>query len=203
MPKLSPEVRSQRRARLIQAAQRRIAVHGYRDTTIDDVCAEAGVSKGAFYGYFHTKQDLLLGLLEAETEALAEVIDELAAGRLPAGEGIRQFTRAMLRVGDDPARVQLRADLWAALSADPVVRDRFAETVDRRRQVLRTWIVMAIRGGEISIAESRANALASILLALAEGLMLHRALDLGGFRWENIGAVLDELLSGIDAKERR
>ena len=198
MPKISPELRSQRRRRLMAAAQRRIAAHGYRDTTVDDVCAEAGVSKGAFYGYFETKHDLLLALLEEETVALLDVICELAGAEPATPEGIRRFTHAMLRVGDDPSRVQLRADLWAAMASDPVVRDAFAATVDRRRARLRSWIAGGIAGGQIRVPDEKANALASILLALADGLMLHRGLDQRGFRWENIRAVLDLMLTGLE-----
>ena len=50
----------------------------------------------------------------------------------------------------------------------------------------------------MAIDERRANALASILLALTDGLMLHRALDPTGFRWQNIRAVMDALIAGID-----
>jgi len=104
----------------------------------------------------------------------------------------------MLRLADDPARVQLRADLWSALATDPVVRDRMAEAVSRRRLVLREWIVRSIRAGELAPDERRANALASTLLALTDGLILHRALDPTGFRWSNIRAVMDALLAGIE-----
>jgi hypothetical protein len=94
--------------------------------------------------------------------------------------------------------VQLRADLWSELAADPIVRARFAETVERRRQVLREWITRSIDAGDLGIEQRRANALASILIAMADGLMLHRALDPRGFRWSNIRAVLDALIAGID-----
>jgi len=198
MPRITEEVRADRRQRLIEAAWRRIAAAGYYETTVDDVCAEAGVSKGAFYGYFATKQELFLALLDAETDTLNEAATELTAQELSGAERVRQFTQTMLQVGDDPARVQLRADLWAALAADPVVRGRFAEAVERRRSVLREWITYSIKSGDLTIKESQANALASILIALADGLMLHRALDPRGFRWANIRAVMDALIAGID-----
>jgi len=35
---------------------------GSSELTVDDVCAEAEVSKGAFYGYFSSNQDLLIAL---------------------------------------------------------------------------------------------------------------------------------------------
>jgi AcrR family transcriptional regulator len=201
MPRITEQVRADRRQRLIDAAWRRIASAGYRETTVDDVCDEAGVSKGAFYGYFATKQDLFLALLDEETEALNAVAAALAASDITGAERVRRFTQAMLRVGDDPARVQLRADLWSALSSDPAVRQRFVEAVDRRRSVLREWITHSIDAGDLGIEAHRANALASMLIALADGLMLHRALDPTGFRWSNIRSVLDSLIAGIDRSQ--
>ncbi len=198
MPRISDQDRAVRRQRIVDAAWRRLATNGYHETTIDDVCDEAGVSKGAFYGYFDTKQALFLALLEEETEALNGVAGELAEQELPGAERVRRFVQAMLEVGDDAGRVQLRADLWAELAGDPVVRAAFAETVARRRTVLREWISKSIDAGDLGIEPRRANALASILIAMADGLMLHRALDPQGFRWSNIRAVMDALIAGID-----
>lgn len=199
MPRISEEDRVIRRQRLVDAAWRRLATSGYHETTVDAVCDEAGVSKGAFYGYFATKQDLFLALLDEETEALNRVAADLAERDLSGAERVRRFTQAMLKVGDDPGRVQLRADLWSALAGDPVVRNRFAEAVEDRRAVLREWITRSIRAGDLRIGEQRANALASILIALADGLMLHRAVDPRGFEWSNIRAVMDALVAGIDS----
>jgi TetR/AcrR family transcriptional regulator, transcriptional repressor of aconitase len=203
MPRITDQDRAARRQRLVDAAWRRIAENGYRETSVDNVCDEAGVSKGAFYGYFATKQDLFLALLEQETDALVGVAAELADQPISGAERVRRFTQAMLRVGDEPGRVQLRADLWSAMAADPVIRDRFAETVDRRRRVLRDWIVRSIRAGDLTIEERRANALASILIALTDGLMLHRAVDPTGFRWSNIRSVMDSLIAGIEQAGRQ
>jgi TetR/AcrR family transcriptional regulator, transcriptional repressor of aconitase len=199
MPRISEHDRSVRRQRIVDAAWRRLGTTGYHETSVDDVCDEAGVSKGAFYGYFSAKQDLFLALLEEETVALNGVAAELADEHVPGAERVRRFMQAMLEVGDNAGRVQLRADLWSELAGDPVVRDRFAEAVERRRTVLRDWITRSIEAGDLAIDPRRANALASILIAMADGLMLHRALDPRGFRWTNIRAVLDALLAGIDS----
>jgi AcrR family transcriptional regulator len=198
VPRISDDARAERRQRIVDAAWRRLASSGYHETTVDDVCDEAGVSKGAFYGYFATKQDLFLALLEEETLALNGVAAELSAQELSGAERVRRFVQAMLEVGDDPGRVQLHADLWSELAADAVVRDRFAVAVERRRAVLREWITKSIEAGDLGIEARRANALASILIAMADGLMLHRAVDPTGFRWPNIRAVLDALVAGID-----
>jgi hypothetical protein len=70
-----------------------------------------------------------------------------------------------------------------------------AATTDRRRALVRGWIEDGVASGEL--IQIPANALASILLALADGLVLHRVLDPGGFRWVNISRALEVLLAGL------
>jgi TetR/AcrR family transcriptional regulator, transcriptional repressor of aconitase len=197
MPKLRPEIRSERRQALIDAAWRCAAVQGFRDLTVDDVCVEAGVSKGAFYGYFEQKQDLLLALLEDDAAALDRELQRITSATTSGVERVRAFAQAMLARGEDPARVQVRADLWADLLTAEVVRARLAEVTQRRRELVRGWIEESVASGEL--VEIPANALASILLALADGLMLHGALDPSGFRWRNIRRAIDVLLAGLEA----
>ena len=110
MPKIRPETRVERRQLLIDAAWRCAAVRGFRDLTVDDVCAEAGVSKGAFYGYFTQKRDVLLALLEDDAAALDGELERITQGNVSSVERVRRFAQVMLARGDDPARVQVRAD---------------------------------------------------------------------------------------------
>ncbi len=201
MPKLTETTRAARRQDLVDAAWRSIARTGWRDLTVDDVCAEAGVSKGAFYGYFDRKQDLLLALLEDETARLDQLLVDLRAGDQPASVQLRQLARTMLEHAADPARVQLRADLWAALSSEPGVRDRFAAAVAAQRADLRALVEAGVASGELTAVP--ANALASILLALTDGLMLHGGLDQAAFRWQNIYHAVDAVLDGLRPADRQ
>lgn len=197
MPKLRPETRVERRLELIGAAWRCAARRGFRDLTVDDVCAEAGVSKGAFYGYFAQKQDLLLALLEDDADALDLELERVTQASRSGVERLRRFARAMLARGEDAARVQVRADLWSELLTEEGVRERLAVVTQRRRELVRGWIEEAAASGEL--AAIPANALASILLALADGLTLHRALDPDAFRWSNVRRAIDVLLAGVEA----
>jgi len=197
LPKLRPETRTERRQLLIDAAWRCAAVQGFRDLTVDDVCAEAGVSKGAFYGYFDHKQDLLLALLEDDSAALDSELEAITRTSSSGVKRVRRFAQAMLARGEDTARVQVRADLWADLLTEQAVREQLALATQRRRELVRGWIEEAIASGELGAIP--ANALASILLALTDGLMLHGALDPGAFRWANIRRAIDMLLAGIAA----
>jgi TetR/AcrR family transcriptional repressor of nem operon len=46
------------RAKLLDAAMRLLREKGYNATTVDDLCAAAGVTKGAFFHHFQSKEDL-------------------------------------------------------------------------------------------------------------------------------------------------
>jgi AcrR family transcriptional regulator len=195
MPRITPGVRSERRQHIIEAAWRCVARKGFGDLTVDEVCAEADLSKGAFYGYFASKQALLLALLEEDAAVLDRLLERLDATSISNVERLRRFTRAMLERGEDPAQVQVRADLWAAMLTEKAVRARFSATVRRRREVLRGWINAATAAQEL--VDIPANAFAAILLALGDGLTLHAGLDPAGFRWPNIRKALDVLLGSL------
>ena len=62
------------RAKLMAAGEESFARMGIRRTTVDELTRAAGISKGAFYSFFDTKESLFLALLEDhEIRAHAEV----------------------------------------------------------------------------------------------------------------------------------
>lgn len=54
------EAQHQSRAKLLEAALSVIRTKGYAATTVDDICAKAGVTKGSFFHHFKSKEDLVL-----------------------------------------------------------------------------------------------------------------------------------------------
>src|SRR5450755_2481076 len=52
--------RTDTKIRLLDAALRTIRTKGYGASTVDDICHAAGVSKGSFFHYFTSKEDLAL-----------------------------------------------------------------------------------------------------------------------------------------------
>ena len=139
------------------------------------------------------KQELLLALLEDDSAALDAELERITREASSGVQRVRRFAQAMVARGEDSAGVQVHADLWADLLTEDVVRERLAGSTQRRRELVRGWIEEAVASGELVAIP--ANALASILLALTDGLMLHRALDPGGFVGERRRAI-DVLLRG-------
>ncbi len=200
IPKIGNAVREQRKRSLLDAAWSCAARKTFTDLTVDDVCEEAGMSKGGFYGYFKSKQELLLALLEDDNARLGEYASELESAPGPVTKRLRDFSEAMLKLAKDPARVQVKADLWSAMLTDRQVRERFSEVIDQRRALLRGWIEEGIESGELQ--QVPANATASILLALEDGLVLHGSLDPGAFKWPNVSRAIEVLLDGLRAKPK-
>ena len=197
MPRIGLARKTQRREQIIDAAWRCAATMGFRDMTVDDVCGEAKLSKGAFYGYFEQKRDLLVALFEDDARRLDELMDDLER-RIPGNrDRLRVYTQSVLARSSDPSLVQVRADMWSAMLTEKELRSAFATSMQARRVRLRSWIEDAMAAGEL--VDIPANAFASILLALSDGLLLHGSLDPHAFRWINISKALDVLLSGISS----
>src|SRR5581483_4574058 len=84
---------AERRGLIESAAARLFAERGFQDTTVEEICAAAGVSKPMLYRHFDAKQELCMRLLERRR-------DELAAaplGRFLESEGtVEQRLEAMI-----------------------------------------------------------------------------------------------------------
>jgi TetR/AcrR family transcriptional regulator, fatty acid metabolism regulator protein len=126
-------VASTTREKLLQSAMQVFAAKGYHGTTVDDIVAASATSKGAFYHYFASKQDIFLilvdalaGLVEAgaetaiagETEALAKVEGALRVV-LETAEAQRDLVKILLveAVGLGAEFEQKRLDIHRRFAA--------------------------------------------------------------------------------------
>ena len=79
--------RERTRAALIGAAARLVAKKGFERTSLEDVAAEAGMTRGAIYGNFKNREDLFL--------AVAQTLWAPVAPPLTAGASVRQQMREL------------------------------------------------------------------------------------------------------------
>ncbi len=100
----------QRRADLLAAGQALFLAKGIAGTSLDDITQRAGVSKGLFYLYFPSKEDLVLALREQFSRELAERMraaaeavtvgaGQASTGRASAGSGWADRLDACVRAG--------------------------------------------------------------------------------------------------------
>lgn len=78
MPKLKPDVQRARSEHILEAAERCFARAGFHRTSIHDICKEAGISPGALYVYFDSKEALIAGISERDRAEFAERLAMLA-----------------------------------------------------------------------------------------------------------------------------
>jgi AcrR family transcriptional regulator len=116
--------RAARRAGLLAAAARRFEEVGYEATTMADIAADAGISKGATYLYFPSKESLFLKLLLLDFgEWSAAVAERLESSR---GRSTRSVARALAVELDSRPRLLslltlLHPVLEAGADADSIV----------------------------------------------------------------------------------
>jgi AcrR family transcriptional regulator len=77
VPKISPAHEQQRRTQILQAAMACFARQGYHATSIDDVVGESGLSVGAIYSYFPSKEDLFLALSDHRSDQTLAYLNDL------------------------------------------------------------------------------------------------------------------------------
>jgi TetR/AcrR family transcriptional repressor of uid operon len=78
MPKLKPETQNARREHILDAAEACFAQSGFHRTTMHDICKLAGISPGALYVYFDSKEALIEGLTERDRIEFAERFAQVA-----------------------------------------------------------------------------------------------------------------------------
>lgn len=101
------ERRAQTRQALIEAARKCFSENGYAETGTPQIVSEAGVTRGALYHHFSDKADLLRGVLEAETKALAQAIDRESLDETSAVSAMISGGRAYLQAMQAPGRAAL------------------------------------------------------------------------------------------------
>ena len=96
-----------KRERILAAAERIFARHGFFAARVSEIAKEAGVADGTIYLYFKSKDDLLISLFEHRMKQVNDELRRAIADRPPA-EQLRAFIRAYLQlVSDEPAAVEV------------------------------------------------------------------------------------------------
>lgn len=74
-PSLKERHRQEREELILQTAEAMLLEHGYHDTSLDEIAARVGISKGTIYLHFPSKEDLVLALLERGMRTLLASLD--------------------------------------------------------------------------------------------------------------------------------
>lgn len=92
--------RVEARARILDAAEELLARHGYRKMTIDDLASAAGISKGAVYLHFESKEDIAIARIDRVIGELLVELEKIARSNRPAADRLHDMllTRVLFRL---------------------------------------------------------------------------------------------------------
>jgi AcrR family transcriptional regulator len=123
------------RERLLTAAQRLFRERGYAATSLEQIAEAAEVTKGAIYGHFASKEDLMLSALEAAPAP--EHTGILSDSSRPLRERLAQYGRAVaVEQPGDTEELAMSLEFFAALLRSPDALRRYSTRIEARLQEL-------------------------------------------------------------------
>ena len=96
-PGPSPQRTERTRSAIREAANRLFLERGVDATTVDAICAAAGISKGTFYLYFHRKEDLLVEYGLQRLRLWRDMLPDLIASKRTFREAVDAILDALVR----------------------------------------------------------------------------------------------------------
>ncbi|MDQ8699836.1 TetR/AcrR family transcriptional regulator [Hyphomicrobium sp. LHD-15] len=193
MPKLTPETQRARRERILDAAERCFANAGFHRCTMQDICKEAGISPGALYVYFASKEELIAGIVERDRNKLASKLAELTDAP--------DLLSALAKLGEhytveEPhyKRV-LCIEIGCEATRNPAVGEIFRSVDDFCLQNFEQIFEKARQDGKIA-PEHDSRTLSEVLSLLGDGLFWRHAVD-RNFDVEKILPVIVKLVSTL------
>jgi AcrR family transcriptional regulator len=191
MPRVIPEYKEKAKDRIVEAAFEVFSQKGYHDTTMDDVAEKLGVSKGALYQYFKSKEDLYRAILNSRFHGLTDLMRSTA----PGGGGFVETCQAFFdNLTKDPSDLGLAFEIISEASRNPalakVVRENHQETVEVIEKCLEDWKKEGSLRRDINM-----HRLTEGLVALYYGLMVSLAI---GTEKQEVKRTFAEFISGLE-----
>lgn len=197
-PKASAEVR---RHQILAAAKRCFRRKGYVLTTMDEIAAEYGMSKGSIYWYYPSKKAVLIDLFRVWVEeTLQRILTEI--------EGIPSARDKLIAMGEFFARslqedIELYSALvvfWESAFLDTAIRRMLLDQYRLYDRLITGFLDDGERAGEFVVADKKTYA--TLMIAMMEGIVIRQVLskdlDLETIR-SNVDHVMNRLLPAATA----
>jgi len=143
-----------KRAAIVDTAAHLFFHHGYAATAIEQVAADAGVSKVTIYNQFGDKRALFTAAVECECEKMR---GHFSMDAMPQGtirERMTAIGEAIFAFLFRPEMMQFERRIAAETEADPAIGIAFLEAGPwRMKQAFGAWLAHETEAGELAIAD--------------------------------------------------
>ncbi|MFF3457701.1 TetR/AcrR family transcriptional regulator [Streptomyces sp. NPDC002730] len=202
MARVSQEHLDARRRQILDGAARCFARNGFHATSMQDILREAGLSAGAVYRYFRSKEELIAAIADEAFSAIRGAFDDAARTTPPPtpdvllGRVLRGMLEEQVPGGDRQAFARLIVQVWTETLRNEQLAATLGEGYSAMRQA---WakVVDAYRDNGLMAADVPADHVARTLIATAQGFIAQQAL-FGDVRVEVLEDGLRALMSMRD-----
>lgn len=183
-------MRSQRRAeetrlKIMQAAEACFASQGYDAAGLAEICRQAGVSKGAFYHHFASKQDLFLALLNTWLERLDAQIETIRAESPDVVAAMLRMVEVLSPILEErKGQLPIIFEFWIKAGRDPAIWQATIAPYRRYRDYFAAMIQSGVDRGTLHADDP--ELIAQMLVSLTVGLLLQGLLDADETDWGEV-----------------
>jgi AcrR family transcriptional regulator len=169
------------RQQLIKSARETFAQVGFEDARIEDIAANAGKTRGAFYANFKDKEDVFFAIFEEELDHDIQEIRPILQRVSTLEDRLHALAQYLCSLGEDRQRILLNLEFKLYAIRHPARRKRLADlySVMRMRCSL-PEIDELLPEYQQKDKQKRAQSLA--VGAVVEGLALNQLFDPGGMK---------------------
>jgi AcrR family transcriptional regulator len=176
MPRVSEAHLAARRQQILDAARNRFLRNGFHATSMQDVIAEAGLSVGAVYRYFKSKNDIVEAIAEQYASQVSDLLATLIADPDRSLADVMQGAVGVIdaNIGPD-GPMRLAVQVWAEALRDERVGQIAEHVYSRLRGNFVTVARRAVETGELP-ADTDPEATGAALFSLVIGYGLQKML---------------------------
>lgn len=164
-----------RQMQIIQAAVQCFQRKGYENTTIDDIAAEYGLSKGSIYWYYSSKKDILMAVFQHMVSQLfaeyGSLVSSSVSPRLKLVQMVHLMARMLLREHQSYRPFMV---LTSVAYEDDELRKMSASLYEQAEEMMAEILRQGEKAGEFIVPNRRLTA--SLMIAAAEGLFTRQML---------------------------
>ncbi|MFQ5933007.1 MAG: TetR/AcrR family transcriptional regulator [Dehalococcoidia bacterium] len=190
-PKVTEEHLETRRRQILEAAFTCFAREGFHHTTMQDICREAGLSPGAVYSYFKSKEEIIEASCEESQRGNMAFVESIIKGgdTLKVLSELLGFAFNVLNQDERQTGIRTNIQLYGEALRNPRIKGHL------KRAGFDSWIdtlVKIIRPaqdkGEINPALDP-EAVARVLVSIWHGMVIQKGLDPDVDIWRYVDVV--------------
>lgn len=198
MPKVSEEYKEKKRQELLQSAMECFGEKGYHESTIDDIVAHSGMSKGAVYNYFKTKEEIYLTLLDRGIEKSYSDLTNSLSKENSATAKLRKVIESFKNIDyyNNEKKMNwgsVQLEFWVNASRYDELRVLLRQYDERFVQLVVDVVNEGKQRGEFK-EELDANAVSEICWFFLDGGLLHSLLGKQNFPYMEVHNAFESML---------